>query len=58
MKKAIALSLFVLLVRLGVTAYRLFWTTIEPGIEHRLGQIGLTANEKAANGPLPGDVSL
>lgn len=43
---------------LGVVAYRLLWTTIEPKLEHQLSQFSLTANEMAANGPLPGDVSL
>lgn len=43
---------------LAVAAYRLLWTTVEPKLEHRIGQIGLTSNEIAANGPLPGEVSL
>jgi len=45
------------LVLLAVAAYRLLGTAVEPKIEHRIGQIGLTSNEIAANGPLPGDVS-
>ncbi|MBK7510260.1 MAG: hypothetical protein IPI16_20155 [Comamonadaceae bacterium] len=46
------------LVLLAVAAYRLLGTVVEPKIEHRIGEIGLTPNETAANGPLPGDVSL
>jgi hypothetical protein len=38
-------------------AYKLLWTTIQPKLENRIDQIGLTPNEKAANGPIPGDVS-
>jgi len=45
------------LVLLAVAAYRLLGTAVEPKIEHRAGEIGLTSNEIAANGPLPGDVS-
>jgi hypothetical protein len=44
-------------VILGYAAYRLLWTAVEPKVEQRVGQIGLTPNEVAANGPLPGDVS-
>ncbi len=47
----------VALVLLAVAAYRLLGTAVEPKIEHRIGEIGLTSNEIAANGPLPGDVS-
>ena len=46
------------LVLLAVAAYRLLGTVVEPKIEHRIGEIGLTPNETAANGPLPGDESL
>ena len=42
----------------GIAAYELLWTVAKPKLEHRASQIGLTENEKAANGPLPGDVSL
>jgi hypothetical protein len=31
------------------------WTAVQPKIEHRVTAIGLTENERAANGPLPGD---
>ena len=60
MRKAtiIKLAAAVLFVLLVVVAYRLLWTSIQPKVEHRLAQIGLTSNEIAANGPLPGDVSL
>jgi hypothetical protein len=50
-----AVSLIVLLL---IVAYRLLWTVIWPKVKHRIAQIGLTPNEVAANGPLPGDVSL
>lgn len=57
MKKAAIISLAIVAV-VGIAAYKLLWTVIEPKMEHRLSQIGLAENEKAANGPLPGDVSL
>ena len=41
-----------------VVAYKLLWTTVEPKVDRRLGNVGLTANEQAANGPLPGDTRL
>ena len=41
-----------------MVAFRLLWTHVEPKIERLISQIGLTPNEVAANGPLPGDVSL
>lgn len=53
--KLVAASIVVVLL---VVAYKLLWTVVEPKIEHRISQIGLTSNEIAANGPLPGDVSL
>ena len=43
---------------LGIVGYKLLWTVAEPKISQKISQIGLTENEKAANGPLPGDVSL
>ncbi len=46
------------LVALAYAAYRLGGSVIEPKVEARIAQIGLTANQVAANGPLPGDVSL
>ena len=48
----------VVVVALGYAVYRLGWTVIEPKIDRRVSQIGLTPNQIAANGPLPGDVSL
>ncbi len=47
-----------IVVLLLVVAYKLFWTSVEPRIEHRISEISLTPNEAAANGPLTGDVSL
>jgi len=60
MKKSaiIKLAVTAIVVLLAYAAYRLFWTAVEPKIELRLSQIGLTPNEVAANGPLPGDVTL
>jgi hypothetical protein len=57
MKKSTLITLIVGVV-IGVVACKLLWTAVQPKIEHRVEQIGLTENEKAANGPLPGDVSL
>ena len=53
--KLIAAAIVLLLV---VGAYRLFWTVAQPKLEQRVQRIGLTADEVAANGPLPGDVTL
>ncbi len=58
MKKGSAIALIVVLAIALVVAYKLLWTTVQPKIEHRVSQLGLTENERAANGPLPGDVSL
>src|SRR5574341_37480 len=59
MKKSTIIKLAgLVVVLLGYVAYRLLWTTVQPKIEQRIGEIGLTSNEIAANGPLPGDVSL
>jgi hypothetical protein len=43
---------------LGFVAYKLLWTVAKPKIKHRLSEVGLTSNEVAAQGPLPGDLSL
>ena len=43
---------------LGIAAYKLLWTAVKPKLKHRLSEIGLTSNEVAAQGPLPGDLSL
>jgi len=45
-------------VVLGIVACKLLWTTVEPKIEKRIDEFALTDNEKAANGPLPGDIGL
>jgi hypothetical protein len=60
MQKSAVIKLVVAAVVVLVlyAAYRLLWTAAEPRIEQRLSEIGLTPNEIAANGPLPGDVSL
>jgi hypothetical protein len=60
MKRSTVIKLVVtaFVVLLLVVAYRLLGTVIWPKAEHRLAEIGLTANEIAANGPIPGDVSL
>ncbi len=60
MKKStiIKLAAAVFVVLLLIVAYRLLWTSVQPKIEHRIAEIGLTSNEVAANGPLPGDVRL
>jgi hypothetical protein len=54
----IVFALVTIVVLLAIIAYKLLWTVAQPKIEHRISQIGLTANEIAANGPLPGDISL
>jgi hypothetical protein len=43
---------------LGFIAWRLLAPVIEKKVEQTVERIGLTSNEIAANGPLPGDVSL
>ena len=60
MKKStvIKLAAAVVVILLLIVAYRLLWTSVEPRVEQRIAEIGLTENEVAANGPLPGDVSL
>src|SRR5882724_7012623 len=57
MKKSTIIILAVGVV-LGIVAYKLLWTAIQPKIEHRLSEVGLTPNQVAAQGPLPGEVSL
>jgi len=47
-----------LIVVLAVVVYRLLGTVIGPKVEQQVAEIGLTPNQVAANGPLPGDVSL
>lgn len=53
--KVIGLVIVLVLV---YAAYRLGGTVIEPKVSQKIAQIGLTDNQVAANGPLPGDVSL
>jgi hypothetical protein len=48
----------VLVLALGYAGYRLSWSVIEPKIDARVAQIGLTTGQVAANGPLSGDVGL
>lgn len=55
MKKSIITIVTVLLL---FAAYKVLWTVAKPKVEHAVSHIGLTDNEKAANGPLPGDISL
>ena len=57
MKKSLLIILAVGAV-LGIVAYKLLWTAVGPKLEHRLAEIVLTSNEIAAQGPLPGDLSL
>jgi hypothetical protein len=47
-----------ILVVLAILVYRLLGTVIAPKVEARVAKVGLTPNQVAANGPLPGDVSL
>jgi hypothetical protein len=54
----VKLAGLVVLAVAAVVAYRLLGTVIEPKIEQKVAQIGLTPNQIAANGPIPGDVSL
>jgi hypothetical protein len=46
------------IVLLAIAVYLLLWPLVLQKAEHRHSEIGLTPNEVAANGPLPGDVSL
>lgn len=54
--KKIIIAVIVILVLF--VAYKVLWTAVDPKIEHKVSQIGMTDNEKAANGPLPGDLGL
>ncbi len=53
--KLVAAAVVVLIL---VVAYRLFGTVVEPKIERRIAEVGLTPNQIAAHGPLSGEVSL
>lgn len=54
----LTIAALVLLVVVGFAVYRLFGRVIGAKVEQRVAEVGLTSNEIAANGPLPGDVSL
>lgn len=58
MSKTIKIVLLIVVILLGYIAYRLTWTVVKPTIDNKVAEIGLTPNQIAANGPLPGDVSL
>ena len=58
MSKTFKIILLVAVVLLGYIAYRLTWTVVSPKVANKAAEIGLTQNQIAANGPLPGDVSL
>lgn len=58
MKTSTKYIFLAVILLVGFVAYKLLWTVVEPKIEKSIANIGLTDNEKAANGPLPGDVSL
>src|SRR6516165_11615217 len=49
----------VVVVVVAAAAYRFLpWSIIGPKVEQRRSEIGLTPNEIAANGPLPGALRL
>ena len=48
----------VIVVLLAVAVYRLLGTVIGAKVEERVARIGLTPNQVAAHGPLPGEVGL
>jgi hypothetical protein len=60
MKKptTIKLAVAIVVALLGYAAYRLLGTVIGGKVEQKVAQIGLTPNQVAAHGPLPGDVGL
>jgi len=55
--RALKIAGLVVIVLLAAV-YLLLWPVITQKTEQRLAEIGLTSNEVAANGPLPGDASL
>ncbi|MGY6276068.1 hypothetical protein [Methylomonas sp. MgM2] len=57
-KTTIKLAAVALIVLLAVIFYRLLWSAAQPKIEQHVAEFGLTPNEVAAHGPLPGDVAL
>ncbi|AUM12122.1 hypothetical protein [Ketobacter alkanivorans] len=58
MNKTIKILLLVIIVVLVYIAYRLGWSVADPLISRQINNIHLTPNQIAANGPLPGEVSL
>ncbi len=58
MSRNFKLIALIVIVLVGYAAYRLLWSVAEPKIDRQIAQIGLTPNQLAANGPLPGDISL
>ena len=48
----------VIVIVLAVVVYRLLGTVIGAKVEQQVAKVGLTPNQVAAHGPLPGDVSL
>ncbi len=56
--KTLKLAGLILLALLAFAAYRLLGPLLGAKVEQRAARIGLTPNQVAANGPLPGDVSL
>ncbi len=48
----------VIVVLLAVIVYRLLGTVIGAKVEQQVAKVGLTPNQVAAHGPLPGDVGL
>jgi hypothetical protein len=48
----------VVVVLLAVVVYRLLGTVIGAKVEQQVAKVGLTPNQVAAHGPLPGEVSL
>src|SRR5690242_9077088 len=47
-----------IVVILAIVVYRLLGTIIGAKVEQQVAKIGLTPNQVAAHGPLPGDVAL
>ncbi len=58
MSKGAKVAVWVVLAVVAVLAYRLLGAVIGGKVEQRMARVGLTADEVAAVGPLPGDVAL
>jgi hypothetical protein len=56
--KILELAGLVVVVLLAYAAYRLLGTVIGGKVEQQVAKVGLTPNQVAAHGPLPGDVGL